>query len=174
MSKKIHPTLATKLLQQKKNYENITAFAELFPQYSRQILDCEYTGESYCKFTEHHKSLPLNWGVNWRVNPPTNYPEDQLDGKPYGLVSVYINVISLFGDSVPYSFGHSSLADVVSDIKVHFYDSWNSTFYFLPEELEEGLNKLNDWYIGTKSKIEPYLKQKRKEELEKQLKELEG
>lgn len=173
MSKKIHPTLATKLLQQKKKYEKITAFAELFPQYSRNILDYESTGESYFKLTERHKSLYLAWGACWQVSPPTNYPEDQLDSKPFGLVSVYINVISLFGDSVPHSFGHSSLGDVLKGIKVHFYDSWNSTFYFLPEELEEGLDKLNDWYVDTKAKIEPYLKQKRKEELEKQLKELE-
>jgi hypothetical protein len=48
----------------------------------------------------------------------------------------------------------------------------NSTFYFLPDECEDGLQKLEAWFVETKSKCDAYLKQKRKEDLERQLKEL--
>lgn len=171
MSEKIHPSFVIKLKKQKETYKKVTAFAERLPMFSQKILDNEYTGETFFRLTDRYKSLPLNWGVNWFTNTPTNYPEGQ--DKPDGLICVYINVISLFGDFVPHSFGYDLLKEARDNISVHFYDSWNSTFYFLPEELEDGLEKLNQWYIETKAKIEPYVKQKKKEELEKQLKELE-
>jgi hypothetical protein len=45
----------------------------------------------------------------------------------------------------------------------------NNSFYFLPEQLEAGLDKINDWYVMTKGSIEGILKQKKIEKLQAEL-----
>jgi hypothetical protein len=166
---KIHPKLKDKLRVTRVTYEKVTKFAELLPMFRDVIIESEITGECYHRLGYKFGSLYLAWGINWYTNPPTNYPEEK--SNEVGFVNVYINCISLFGDDC-YSFAHVELAKVLSSIKVHFYDDMNSTFYFLPSEVDDGLAKLDAWYIETKSKVGGYLKQKKKAELEKQLMEI--
>lgn len=166
---KIHQTLLDKLARTKKQYEKVTAFAKLLPMFEKQIIEGELTPERYCKLSDRHGKLYCAWGINWYTNTPTNYPKEE--HSEVGFVNVYINCHSLFGDQC-YTFGHIELGKILSDIKVHFFDSSNTAFYFLPEEAEDGLNKLEAWSVETHSKCDAYLKQKRKAELERQLKEL--
>lgn len=167
---KLHILLAEEMEAQYKNYLEVTAFAKMFHQYSHIIVSRAFTADMYCNFADQYKTLPLAWGICWNPHMPTNYPYDKMQHK--GYVSVYINCMSLFGDNF-YHPAIEELAFVKNSIRCFYYDNMNSTFYFLPEELPDGLEKLHDWYVATKAKIEPYLKQKKKEELEKQLKALE-
>lgn len=166
---KIHPTLQEKLLKTKEDYIKVTAFAELLPMYSTEILRNEAKGDRFFQLSSYHKKIYAAWGINWYTNVPNNYPAKTSEHE--GFVNIYINCMSLFGDEL-YGFAHETLADALCGIKVHFYDRMNSTFYFLPEEAEEGLDKLNDWYISTKEKTDSYLKQIRKEKLQSELDKL--
>jgi len=163
----IHPKLLDKLIKQKREYVKVTKFAELLPMYAEKIIQDEAAGEEYYQLASKHGKLYCAWGINWQTNTPTNYPEEK--HSQVGFVNVYINCMSLFGDNC-YKFAHEELAK--TPIKVHFYDSWNTTFYFLPEEAQEGLNLLEKWFVETHSKCDTYLKGERRKELEKELAEL--
>lgn len=169
MTKKIHPALKAKLAAKKTNFEKVTEFAEILPMFSKEIIDGEVTGEEYHRLEYRYGALPLNWGINWYTNLPINYPYEKKVVN--GFVNVYINTYSLFGYASQ-DFASDELSKIIPSIKVHFYDSLNSTFYFLPEEAEDGLKKLEAWYINTKNQCDSYLKKKRKEQLEKELLEL--
>lgn len=166
---KIHPVLADKLKKQKAIYEKVTKFAELLPLFSNRIIEDELTGEEYAKLDYKFGKLPLSWNINWYTNTPTNYPQEK--HTEIGFVNVYINTHSLFGDKLA-SFASQELGKVIPSISVHFYDRLNSTFYFLPDEAEEGLKKLEQWYVETKDKCDAYLKEQRKIELQKELEKL--
>lgn len=167
--KHIHPALVEKLAEKKIHYENVTEFAKLLPMYSGLILANEYTESHFCKLADRYGKLNCAWGINWYTNTPTNYPHET--NTESGFVNVYINTYSLFGDECS-SFAGEELGKVMPSITVHFYDNLNSTFYFLPCEADEGLQKLEAWYLETKSKCDVFLKQKLKKELEQKLKEL--
>ena len=92
---KIHPKLAEKLKEKKKEYEKVTAFAEKLPLYADKIISNEYTGLSYITLSQRYKTLPLAWGINWTLSKPTNYYHDSFQS---GLVCVYVNTYSLFDD----------------------------------------------------------------------------
>lgn len=165
----LHPKLSEKLNTQRAKYEKVTAFAELLPLFSHEIIEGEFTGDTYCKLKDRFEKLYCAWGINWYTNTPTNYPAEK--HSQVGFVNVYINTYSLYGENCS-QFASENLGKALSEIKVHFYDGLNSTFYFLPHEAEEGLKRLEQWYIDTKSKCDEYLKQKRKAQLEKELESL--
>lgn len=168
---KIHPDLQVELKKIKEDYTKVTALANALPIFAKSIISQKVTGDSYHKFTEWYKTLPLYWGICLQKNKPTNYPEGEEHPKE-GLICVYINCMSLFHNDL-YYFSISKLTEAVPSIKVHFFDNLNSTFYFKFDELEEGLEKLHLWYTEVKSLADAELKRKKKLELEKQLKELE-
>jgi hypothetical protein len=74
----------------------------------------------------------------------------------------------MFGDDV-YSETNASVDKLAKEIDCYYYDYLNSSFYFLPEQLEAGLDKINDWYVTTKGSIESILKQKKIEKLQAEL-----
>jgi hypothetical protein len=169
--KTIHPELAAKLKLLTEKYHKVTAFAELLPMFNREIIESELTTEHFSKLAYRYGKLDLAWGANWYTNIPTNYPSET--HKELGFVHVYINTYSLFGDACS-DFASTELGLALPHISVHFYDALNSTFYFLPHEAQDGLDKLEDWYVSTKAKCDEYLKGKRKAALERELKELQG
>lgn len=161
--------LIEKLAAQKAKYEKVTAFAALLPLFRNRIISEELTGESYAKLSDYAGRVYCAWGVNWHTNTPTNYPtENHSQG---GFVNVYINTYSLFGDKLA-SFASQKLGEVLPSIEVHFYDALNSTFYFLPHEAEDGLKKLEAWYLGAKAQCDAHLKRMRVEELKLELEKL--
>jgi len=166
---KIHPVLAAKLVNQKVKYQKVTKFAQLLPLFSERIIEDEIDGLSYYKLSGFYGRLTCTWGINWYITTPTNYPKKE--HKEVGFVNVYINTYSLFGEKLA-SFASQELHKAIPSISVHFYDAMNSTFYFLPDEAEEGLKKLEQWYVETKSKCDDYLREKRKIELQKELEKL--
>lgn len=165
----IHPTLKKKLDEKKKKYMKVSAFAELLPMFANRIIDNEYTGEYYNKFQDYYGKLPLAWGVNWYTNTPTNYPTET--HKEVGFVNVYINTYSLFGSELS-NYASLELSEAIREIRCHFFDYLNTTFYFLPDEAEAGLKRLEQWYVETKSKTDAELRRQRKAALERELESL--
>ena len=53
----------------------------------------------------------------------------------------------------------AKLNEHMQDTPVYFYDGWNSTFYFKPNEIENGLEDLRGWYLDTKANIDAFLKE---------------
>lgn len=167
---KIHPKLAEKLKEKKKEYELVTAFAEKLALYSDTIISNEYTGAVYVTLVHRYKTLPLDWGINWTLSKPTNYYHDSFQS---GLVCVYVNSYSLFGDIS--SEVYTELTREFSNSKnIYFIDWLNSTFYVTPEQLEEFLERLHNWYVLCKSKADNIRKEQKVKELREQLERLEN
>ena len=166
----LHPQLQKRLEAKIEEYQKVTTFAEKLPLFADQIISSEHTGESYCELAMYYNGVRFNWGINWTVRRPTNYPEDQ--PCEIGLVNVYINCISLFHDDM-YTFAYNELDKTVGKINCYFYDDLNSTFYFKPDEIEAGLDAIVQWYNSVKTQSDVYLKEIKRKELERQLKALE-
>jgi hypothetical protein len=166
---KMHPKLQQELTDKAVTYHKVSEFARLLPLFEGKIISEKLTGDEYCELGDQYKSIPLAWGINWCTNTPTNYPYPKCEY--CGLVDVYISTTHLFSSELR-SFASTELGLILPDITVHFYDALNTTFYFLPEEVEEGLEKLNNWYVKTKEKQNVYLRAQKKKELEDQLKKL--
>jgi hypothetical protein len=166
---KIHPKLKLKLDTSKKEYQKVTAFAEVLPLFADYIIDREIKGDRYCELGQKYKQLYFSWGINWGVNRPTNFPEDQEYHE--GLVNVYINCISLFHDDI-YHVAQKELWEAMKDIPCYYTDVLNSTFYFKPNEIEVGLEALNAWYIKVKESTQDYLKEQKRKKLLKELEQL--
>lgn len=150
-------------------YENITAFAELLPLFADKIIDGELTSDRHRTLTHRYKQLNLQWGVNWIVHKPTNFPDKEDFQK--GLICIYINYCSLFNDDI-YDLAHRELCEAVKDMVCYYTDYSNSTFYFKPDEIEAGLELLNRWYINVELKSIEYTNKQKRAHLLKQLQEL--
>lgn len=164
----IHPTLLTKLQKLTTDYENITAFAELLPLFADKIITCEFTANKHCALTHRYKELDLKWGVNWTLYMPSNFKHEEFHK---GLISVYINCTDLFNDCV-YDLAREELAEATEDMLCYYTDHSNTTFYFKPDEVEEGLELLNSWYINVQLKSIECDKEQKRIRLLKQLQEL--
>jgi hypothetical protein len=166
---KIHPKLVKKLEKFEIEYQQVTAFAKLLPLFADRIIDCEFTGDRYCNLTDRYKLIGFPWGVNWYVNRPTNFPEDEEYHE--GLVNVYINCLTLFHDDL-YHLAQKELWEAMKDVPCYYTDILNSTFYFKPNEIEVGLEALNAWYIKVKDSTQDYLKEQKRKKLLKELEQL--
>jgi hypothetical protein len=166
---KIHPKLKLKLDTSKKEYQKVTAFAEVLPLFASQIIDCEFTGDRHCRLGTHYKQLHFPWNINWCVNRPTNFPEDEQFHE--GLVNVYINCLTLFHEDL-YHVAQKELWEAMKDVPCYYTDVLNSTFYFKADEIEVGLEALNTWCIKVKDSTQNYLKEQKRKQLQAQLQEL--
>lgn len=166
---KIYPKLADKLKEQKKTYELVTAFAEKLPFYADKIISSEYDGLSYVTLAYQYKTLPLDWGIKWTLSKPTNYSRDSFQS---GLVSVYVNSYRLFGD-ISSEVAMELTKEFSNSDNIYFIDWLNSTFYVTPEQLEEFLERLHNWYVLCKSKADTIRKEQKVKELREQLEQLE-
>ena len=162
----IHPTLQTRLQTTRLKYEKVTAFAELLPLFADDIIAKESTGDVYQQLTNRYKDMYFAWDISWWVNRPTNFP----DSRAYesGVVCVYVNNYSMFNDAL-YGFSNERLYSAMKDVPCYFYDGLNSTWYFKPDELEFGLETLNNWYLSTKDEAAEYLKETKRKKLEAEL-----
>ncbi len=167
--KDIHPKLVKKLEKFEIEYQQVTAFAKLLPLFADRIIDCEFTGDRYCELAQKYQQISFGWGVNWTVHRPTNFPEDA--NYHEGLINIYINCLSLFHDDVCH-IAQKELWEAMKDIACYYTDVLNSTFYFKPDEIEAGLEALNNWYIKVKDSTQDYLKEQKRKQLQAQLQEL--
>lgn len=168
---KIHPTLALKLDETRKRYEKVTAFAEKLSVFADTIILHEFEGNHYENLANRWGKMPAQWGIHWWVERPSNYPDDKLYPPS---VAIYINCTSLFYRDNYYDEHHKTLEALAQELKVVFYDHLNTTFYFAPEDVEDGLNKLETWYVTEISRKGEYDKKARKQELLKELEQLEA
>jgi hypothetical protein len=162
----IEPTLQDKLVLKAEEYKKCTEFADKIPLFADRIILSEATGEFYFKLADRYKETYFAWGINWQVNKAINHPKKL--PMPQGLVNIYINCYHIFGEDV-YSETNASVNKLATEIECYYYDDSNSSFYFLPEQLEAGLEKINDWYVTTKGSIDSILKQKKIAKLQAEL-----
>ena len=162
----IHPELQADLISIVNEYKEVTEFAELIPLFSDEIISNELTSKSYCKLSDTYKQTYFAWGINWQTDKACNHPENL--PMPFGLINIYINCINMFGDKV-YTETNTSINELAKVVNCYYYDGLNSSFYFLPSQLEAGLELINDWYVKTKGSIEGILKQKKIAKLQAEL-----
>lgn len=162
----IHPELQKKLVSTVKEYKDCTEFAALIPLFAKQIIESEVTGEGYLRLADRYKQTYFAWGINWQTNKGINHPKEL--SMPRGLINIYINSLSMFGDEVCYET-NASLHQLAKVVDCYYYDGLNSSFYFLPEQIEAGLELINDWYVKTKGSIDGILKQKKIAKLQAEL-----
>jgi hypothetical protein len=162
----ISPELQEKLVSKVKNYKACTEFSKLLYLFKSTIIREGITGECYYTLADRYKQTYFAWGINWQVTKGVNHPENL--PMPRGLINVYINCFSMFGDEV-YNETNASINELAKVVNCYYYDELNSSFYFLPEQLENGLKFINDWYVKTKGSIEGILKQKKIAKLQAEL-----
>lgn len=162
----IHPELQADLANKVKEYKNCTEFAALIPLFIKRILRDKVEGVKYVKLANEYKETYFDWGINWQTNKAFNHPEEL--PMPRGLITVYINCMSMFVEDA-YTETNSSINKLATEVECYYYDNFNSSFYFLPEQLEAGLDKINDWYVTTKGSIDDILKQKKIARLQAEL-----
>jgi hypothetical protein len=162
----IHPELQAELVNIAKKYKNCTEFAALIPLFSKRILRDKVEGIEYVQLADRYKETYFAWGINWQTTKGCNHPKEL--PMPRGLINIYINCMNMFGDAV-YEETNDSINKLAIEVDCYYYDALNSSFYFLPEQLEAGLDKINDWYVTTKGSIEGILKQKKIEKLQAEL-----
>jgi hypothetical protein len=167
--KNIHPKLAERLTKLKDKYKRVTEFAELLPIFEERIIEYEFTKDQHCVLSSHYKDLDFGWNVNWITQVPFNFPEYEECHR--GLICIYINCIVLFHEDV-YDLAYRELETVMKEVPCYFVDHLNSTFYFKPEEIEDGLEALHTWYLKVKSEGATYIKEKKRRALMQQLEEL--
>lgn len=167
----MHPRLQLKLASYEQKLQEVDAFAKRLPLFAEQIIANELSPDCYQSFAHRYKNLPLSWGVNWYVNRPTNLP-DEVQDHP-STVNVYINCMSLFHDDV-YHMVRTELEERMQTIACYWYDDLNSTWYFLPEQAEHGLNVLSSWYNDMKTQESKMINDLKIKALKKQLEELES
>lgn len=167
---KIIAELETRLANKRKKYEKVSKLVEQLPMFKDRIISNEITGDRFEELASYYKGVYFAWGINLRVNEPTNYEGGYKDQV---TVDVYCNCISMFGEDL-YNYANRTMHEAMKDVPMFHNDAMNSTFYFEPHQVENGLDSIVAWYNEVKAKGDAILKQKRKEELERQLKELEN
>jgi hypothetical protein len=172
MTQELHTKLAERLEKDIDTYRKVTSFANLLPLFEKEIIEKLYTGEQFAKLSNYYKGLSLSWGINWRVLKPTNYPESKVYES--GTVEVYVNVMSLFNTYNIYDTVKCSLYEHMKNVPCYFFDNMNSTYYFKPNEIEVGLDALNDWYNKVKTEVEELRTMYRVKLLEEELAKLKG
>jgi hypothetical protein len=166
----MHPRLQVKLNEKAAKYAKVTTFAKLLPMFENEILNDEHTADKYCQLSMRYKTVYLAWGINWTLHKPTNFPDARsFDEK--GLVNVYLNCMSLFPEDL-YHFAQKRLYEAMKDVPAYFVDELNSTWYFKPEEVELGLEVINEWFVKTAELGTEHLKQKKRERLQAELEKL--
>lgn len=164
------PKLQKKLDATEKLYHELQEFAETLPMFADEIINGELTPDKYCRLGYKYKDMYLDWGINWTPCQPTNYDLQYHNEK---TVSVYLNCSSLFNDHV-YDFARIELDKCINGISFFHYDHLNSTVYFEPHQVEEGLEAIYQWYLFVKQQAGNIFNQKRIEELERELNLLKG
>lgn len=167
---KIIAELEMRLANKRKKYEKVSKLVEQLPMFKDRIISNEITGDRFEELASHYKGVYFAWGINLRVNKPTNYEGEYKDQV---TVEVYCNCISMFGEDL-YNYANRTMHEAMQNVPMFHNDIMNSTFYFEPHQVENGLDAIVAWYNEVKAKGDTILKQKRKEELERQLKELEN
>lgn len=167
----MHPSLKTKLLNYNKKLLEVDKFAKLLPLFADQIISEELVGDEYCQLSNRHANLYFPWGINWIITRPTNLPKEVTEHEK--TVGVYINCYTLFPDEL-YYHAHDKLRDRMQTVPCYWFDALNTTFYFLPEQVETGLNALLEWYNDVKQSANEFLKNKKRQELLEQLQKLES
>lgn len=144
--------------------EKSKKFAEKFPVFEKTIMDKKIDENFTGQIDKKYKDIYFDWGINrYFYKDNRNITNCKREIKDTYLFNIYINTLSLYG-----SHNDFGLKDL--DIKCFFFDILNTTFYIEEKNIEDALNKLNDWYLTAKQKAIKENLLKEKEELLKRLK----
>lgn len=146
-------------------------FAKKLPVFADRILKNKYTGEeAHLCFGDFYKETPIKYGI---YREYYNYPREMSDPAFENakiiefqgfLFKIYVSCRALFN-----MYENFGLYEKMGTVDIFYIDKMN--FYVTDENIEHFLETLNNWYVEALEKSREYSKQKRKEEL---LKELEG
>ncbi len=151
-------------------------FANALPLFANTILKekANYT-DDFLNFGNRYKSLYLAWGIKrFKFSPESDREILNLIQpikKTIYLFNIYVNCYNLFGDDVYYTQARNNLDEL--EVNVFFYDNLNSTFYATDKQIENLLEKLNDWYIEHSELIKKESNKKKIEEMKRELEKLE-
>ena len=162
------------LKELKNKMEKAEKFSNKIPIFKDEIIKNKYTGEEqHISFDKRYKDIYLAGGINRNhYKSKSNCTVTNYIGEyDKYLFNIYINSLNLFGDGIYEDF---DLEKIQYECKVFFYDALNKEYYVEDENIEEFLEKLNEWYISAKSKVDNYKKEQRIKELEEQLEKLKG
>lgn len=156
-------------------------FAKKLPIFADIILKEKHNeNDNNIHFGYKYKNLYLAWGIK-RYNYGTSSRAEILNLSPelspkkdnFFLFNIYVNCYSLFGlGDNDYTQARNSLDELKFD--VFFYDKHNTTFYATDEQIENLLEKLNDWYIEQCDFIKKESNKKKIEEMKKEIEKLEN
>jgi hypothetical protein len=156
----------------RKRMEQAEEFAEKFPHFANIIISNKYTmQDNWVRLSNFYKNMPFPWGINrgyFNSNTDRNINNYEKPHDCY-LWNIYINTLTLYNEHV--NFG---LYDIVNDVDVFFLDKANSTFYATDDQIIPLLDRLVEWYNGVSDKLKEFNKNKRINELKRELEELEG
>ena len=152
-------------------------FAERFPLFKNYILKNKITNTGRNVTQLGDKVLDVYLGqIVYLYNysktlkgTPANYRGEPIE---VPLIVFYINRYSMFGDDF-YDEIIKELDESVENL-VYFYDSINSKYYVIEDNLEEFCSKLSIWYNNAIEKNKQYSIEKKKIRLQKELDLLQG
>lgn len=122
-------------------------FAEKFPAFAEGIIAHKFTEEFTGKIGDRYKGLYYSWGINrYFYREKSNITNYRGDFSPQYLWCVYINQLSIFGDS----YVETCLGHIEKEIDLFFYDPLNTNFYATDDQLMGLLDALADWYVSAK------------------------
>lgn len=159
------------LLKNSEKLIRIEKMIKRFPIFRDYIIDNRVESDKYdwYKLGERYKDTPYNWGISFGLFlETTSKTISNYRGKDYGekwLFRLYFNSISLFD-----SYNQYNLDKIFP--KAFFYDEHNSTYYIEEKDIEEFLEKANQWYLESKKANQIEKNKEKIEKLQEQLKEL--
>ena len=141
----MHPLLQAKLEKLTEIYEQRSLLMKELPEFEGIIADHHCNEVFSGPLFYRYKGMSLHWGADYREY----FGDTGLE--PTNYMGTHIQGINCF-----------------------HYDNLNTTFYFEPKELIDGLNSLVLWYDTVKSKTDEIKKAKEIARIKEQLKRLEG
>ena len=164
----MRPEYEKELIALQTRMQKAEIFAKKVPVFANVILERKLTGEeTEATYGERYKQIPLSWGIK-RLKKECDWRTCELRkcGEKF-LWRIYINLPSLFEISA--NFGLST--SISESCYVHF-DWLNTTFFATDEQIGNLLEELNEWYMKARKEVSKLMKQRKIEELEKELNNL--
>ena len=147
--------------------EKAELFAEKLPFFKDIILSMKLTAEDdNVKLGNRYKGMPLDWDIRRFYYCSKSKPFMTNNNGDYCgyFFNIYINSLSMF--NVHENF---DLFQSISKSNYFYYDRLNTTFYISDDNIECFLEELLTWYNKARAQVSEYNKNKRKEELLKEL-----
>ncbi len=144
-------------------------FAQRFPAFSEKIIRNKFTNDFTGEIASSYKGMYFGWGIKrYFYTKKENIINYKGDFSPQYLWNLYINEYSLFHDERT----DTGLRNVANTTEIFFFDQLNTTFYATDVQLMPLLDALSEWYEKAVVINNEFRKEKKKQNLMKQLEDL--